>query len=104
ASCRKCVFTHKDRWSSGLREGLRDPVGLGVGDARVDPKRERALEGLVGTRERTLVSVRGQPVERIRADVRLDSRSTKGREHLVAAVDPDYIGLPAVAVALGRLR
>ena len=71
-------------------------------NSRVERQRQRPLERRVGARERALLAVGRQPVQRVRADLRLDPLRAQPGERLVAAVEPDDVGLPAVPVALGR--
>ena len=91
-------MTHK------LVKGLGDPIELGLGEARVERQRQRALEGALGAREEPLVAVRREQVQRERADLRLDPLRAQRGEHLVAAVDLDDVRLPAVDVAVVRAR
>src|SRR5436190_11842082 len=81
-----------------------DPVDLRLAEAGVQRQRERPLEARLRARETALVAVRGQTLERVRPDLRLDSLGAERREHLVAPFDLDDVGLPPVVVALVRLR
>src|SRR5438132_18893 len=91
-TARKLALTHN------ACQALRDPVEIGVGQSRVERQRQRALEGLVGPRERPLVGVRREAVERVGADLRLDSLRAQLVENVVAPLHLDHVGLPAVAV------
>ena len=68
----------------------------------MERQRERPLEGALGAREEPLVAV---GASRFSANVpiwaSIPSRAQRG-EHLVAAVDLDDVGLPAVHVARRR--
>jgi hypothetical protein len=69
----------------------------------VEREREGALEGGVRPGEGALVAVGAEPVQGVRADLALDPLRAQARHHLVAAVDLDHVGLPAVDVArVGR--
>ncbi len=86
-------MTHK------LVKSLRDPVLLGLGQPLVQRERERAFEGRIGARERALVAVGAEAVERVGADLALDALRPQLGHHLVAPVELDHVGLPAVHVA-----
>src|SRR5581483_1693774 len=81
-------------------ERLRDPVEVAIREPRVERQRQRPLEAPVGAGERALVAVDREPVERVGADLALDPLRAQLRHHLVATLDLDHVGLPAVAVAL----
>ena len=68
-------------------------VELVVGEPGVERQRERPLEGGVGARERALAPVGAEALQRVRADLALDPLRAKPRQHLVAAVDLDDVGL-----------
>ena len=68
----------------------------------MERERERPLVGGVGAGERPLVGVGAQPVECIRTDLGLDPGRPQVLERLVAAIEPDDVRLPAVAIALVR--
>src|SRR5438045_5766634 len=85
---RRLVMTHK------LVKSLRDPILLGLGQPLVQGQGERTLERRVGARERALVAVGAEPVERVRADLALDALRAQVGHHLVAAVDLDHVRLP----------
>src|SRR3954447_12467239 len=89
----KLVMTHK------FVKSLGDPVLLGLGQALVQRQRERTLEGRIGAREGALVAVGAEPVERVGADLALDALRSQVGDHLVAAVELDHVGLPAVHIA-----
>src|SRR5689334_7215771 len=78
---------------------LGDTVELRVGQLGVQRQRERALEAFVRSGEAPLAPVRGQTVERVRADLALDALGAKIGHHAVAVVELDDVGLPAVAIA-----
>src|SRR5438270_4866663 len=91
------VITHK------FVKRFRDPVEIPFSEPPMERQRERPLEDGVGAGERPLPAVGAQPVESVRADLALDSLRPQGGHHLVAAVELDHVGLPAVAVArVGR--
>jgi hypothetical protein len=56
--------------------------------------RERALEGGVGTWERSLVAANGEPVQGVPPDLRLDPLFAQTGECLVAPVELDDVRLP----------
>src|SRR5712691_2822463 len=85
-------------------KGHADPVDLRLAEPVVQGKREGPLEAGLGTRERPLVAVRAEPMERVGADLRFDFPRAQRREHLVATVDLDDVRLPAVLVFLVRRR
>ena len=90
-----------------LRESCEhgdDTVDLVLGRRRRERQRERALERAVGSRERPLRGVRVEPVERPGADLRLDPLLAQPGQRLVAPVELDDVGLPAVPVPFGRAR
>ena len=60
---------------------------------------ERALECPPRPGELALITVRGEELERVRPDLRLDPLRAKRRKRLVAAVEADDVRLPAVGVA-----
>ena len=66
----------------------------------MERKRERALEGGVRSRERPLIGVRREAMERVRADLRLDALLPQAAQRLVAALELDDVCLPPVRVAL----
>ena len=82
----------------------RDLVQVGLLEPRMEGQRKRPLERPVGAGELALVAVGAEPLERIRPDLRLDPLLPELREHLVAPVDLDDVGLPAVDVALVGAR
>src|SRR4051812_47572871 len=88
----RLVMTHK------LVKSLRDPVLLGLGEPLVQGQGEAVLERGVGARERALVAVGAEAVERVRADLALDALRAQAGHHLITAVDLDHVGLPAVHV------
>src|SRR3954452_18866382 len=95
---RRLVMTHK------LVKSLPDPVLLGLGQPLVQRERERALERRIGAGERPLVAVGAEAMEPVRADLALDALCPELRHHLVAPVELDHVGLPAVHVALVGAR
>ena len=70
----------------------------------MERQRERALEDARGARERALVAVGAELLQRVRADLRLDPLGAQLGEDAVAVVDLDDVGLPAVHVALVGAR
>src|SRR5712691_324955 len=85
-------------------KGHADPVDLGFAKPVVQGEREGPLEAGLGTREGPLVAVRAEPMERVGADLRLDSPLAQRPQHLVTTVDLDNVRLPAVLVFLVRRR
>src|SRR5437868_5567401 len=77
-------------------QALGDPVQLGLGQPRVKRQRQRPFEAAVGARERPLVGIGAETVQRIRADLRLDPRLAQRGERLVSPVERDDVRLPAV--------
>src|SRR5919204_3657744 len=75
-----------------------DPLDLLLGRRRREGQGERALEGAIGARERPLLPVGLESVQRPGADLRLDPGAAQGCDRLVTAVDLDDVGLPAVPV------
>src|SRR5579864_6555217 len=98
AMCCMLVMTHK------FVKCGRHPVEVARRQPAVQRQCERPLEGSVGAGERPLVAVRPELVQRIRADLAADALAAQAGHHLVAAVDLDDVGLPAVPVAVVRLR
>src|SRR3954467_11556321 len=90
---RRLVMTHK------LVKPLRDAILLRLGQPLVQGQGERTLERRVGSREGALVAVGAEAVERVGADLALDPLRSEAGHHLVAAVELDHVGLPAVHVA-----
>src|SRR2546423_2796722 len=87
-----------------LVKHLADAADVLLRQARVERQGEGALVAAVGPRERALVAVGGQPVQRVGADLRLDSLLPQRLERLVPAVELDDVRLPAVPVSLLRAR
>ena len=81
-------------------QGRADPVDLVLGHRPREGKRERPLERRVRARERSAIAVRGQAMDGVRADLRLDPLGAQACERLVAPVERDDVRLPAVPVAL----
>src|SRR5438105_5585708 len=79
-------------------------LDVALRDARVERQCERPLVATVGARERPLVAIRGEPVQRVGADLGLDPFLPERLERVVAPVELDDERLPAVAVALVRAR
>src|SRR5919201_6476518 len=73
-------------------------------EAGVERQRERPLVTAVGAGERPLVAVGAEPVQRVRADLRLDPLASQRLERFVAPIELDHEGLPPVAVAGLRAR
>ena len=87
------VMTHK------LVKGLGDPIELRLGEAGMEGEGEGVLEGVERSREASPVTVGGQQRERVGADLGLDPLGAQSGEHVVATVELDHVGLPAMDVA-----
>src|SRR5438445_11100952 len=83
---------------------LRDPIEIRVGEPRVERQGERPLEDARGARKVALLAVGTEPLERIRADLRLDPLRAELLEDPVPVVDLDHVCLPAVNVAVVGAR
>ena len=94
ATCRKLV-THSQRCQAPARRARAPPRSVAL-----ERQRERPLEGAVGARERALVTVRRRAAAARRCRSAPRSPARERGEHLVAAVELDDVGLPAVAIAL----
>src|SRR5690242_17085883 len=88
----KLVATHY------LVKCFRHPVELALREPGVERQRERPLERRVRARERALVAVGAEPVERVRPDLALHARGAELGHDVVAVVELDDVRLPAVAV------
>src|SRR5512133_1289346 len=56
-------------------------VEILVGEPRMEGKRQRPLEGAVGTGKTTLLAVGTEPVDGVRADLRLDPLRPQAPQH-----------------------
>src|SRR5207249_2334529 len=83
-----------------LVKHLGDTADVLLCQTRVERQREGALVAAVGSRERALVAIGGQPMQRVGADLRLDTLLPQRLERLVPAVELDDVRLPAVAVSV----
>src|SRR5262245_24249295 len=63
-------------------QGLGDTVEVRVGEPRVERKGQGAFEDAVCARERPLIRVGREAVERVRADLRLDSLRPQRPQHV----------------------
>src|SRR2546423_12598744 len=82
----------------------RNALDVVRAEAGVERQRQRTLVAAIRARERPLVAVGPEPVERVGADLRLDPLPAQRLERLVAPVELHHVGLPAVPVALLRTR
>src|SRR5271154_2319583 len=82
----RLVTTHK------LVKGLRHPVEIALREPGVEGQGKRAVEGMLGARERARVPVGPEERECVGADLRLDPLSAERGQDLVAALDLDYVG------------
>src|SRR5207244_4716896 len=79
-------------------------LGLLEVERRMEGQRQGPLVAAVGAGNRTLVPVRAEAVQRVRADLSLDPPLPQRLERLVAPVELHHVGLPAVPVAFLRTR
>src|SRR3954447_10796742 len=107
-SSRRCSFVFRSVVTTAVMlvmthyivKSLRHPVEIVVGEPGVEGQGERPLEDPLRPGEGALVAVGPEQVQRIGADLDLDSPLPERRQHPVPIVDLDHVGLPAVHVAL----
>src|ERR1700675_4437923 len=73
-------------------QGLGDAIEIALGQARVERKRDRSIEDTGRAGKVALVTVGGEPVERVGADLGLDPLLAERCDHLGRPVDLDHIG------------